>query len=139
VQTLLIQRLPRERIGQHGPVTLRVIKIESLAPTRPAFGAPCNGCGACCLSEPCPVGMLVSRRRHGRCAALQWESSTSRYRCGLVTRPSRLLKLGHGLAARWLSRAVARLARRWIAAGAGCDSRAPADADDNPGQTLTSD
>jgi hypothetical protein len=49
-----------------------VIRIEPLAPVKPATGSPCNGCGVCCLAEPCPLGMLVSRRRHGRCSALRW-------------------------------------------------------------------
>lgn len=69
------------------------------------MGAPCNGCGLCCLAEPCPLGMLLSRRRRGACVALRWSEAEQRYRCGAVAHP-------------WLG----RLARRWIAAGAGCDA-----------------
>lgn len=96
-----------------------VIRIHALAPAKPPLAAPCNGCGVCCLSEPCPLGILVTRRRRGRCAALRWEPASSRYRCGLATasgeHPRAVL--------RGLRRGLARLARRWIAAGTGCDSR----------------
>lgn len=102
----------------------RVIAIEPAAPTKPAMGAPCNGCGVCCLSEPCPIGMLVSRRRHGPCAAVMWESATARYSCGLVSRPR--VALGWRFAPNWLLQGLARLARRWISAGSGCDSSVPA-------------
>jgi hypothetical protein len=84
-----------------------VIHIEPLAPPKPALGAACNGCGICCLSEPCPLGMLISLRRHGACAALRWNGGATPYRCGLAT----LSVLGP-------------LTRRWIAAGRGCDSDA---------------
>ena len=57
---------------------------DAEAAPKPALGEPCNGCGVCCLTEPCPVGMLVSRKRRGACAALRWEEETSRYRCGVV-------------------------------------------------------
>jgi hypothetical protein len=95
-----------------------VIHLHADAPAKPRTGQPCNGCGVCCASEPCPAGMLVSRRRQGRCAALQWDEGGRLYRCGLVAAPAELLP-------RWLRFAaplLARLARRWIAAGAGCDS-----------------
>jgi hypothetical protein len=70
----------------------------------------------CCLVEPCPVGMLISRRRHGACTALHWDETGSRYRCGLLAAPESFIR------PRWLARGVARLARRMIAAGQGCDS-----------------
>jgi hypothetical protein len=85
----------------------RVIRIEALAPAKPAPGSPCNGCGICCLSEPCPAGIVISRRWAGRCTALRWDADTARYRCAL-------LGDGKGL--------LARLARRWISAGSGCDA-----------------
>jgi predicted molibdopterin-dependent oxidoreductase YjgC len=86
-----------------------VIRIHAQAPAKPSMGGTCNGCGVCCLSEPCPVGVLVSQRRRGACAALRWNEAGLRYRCGLIdeARP-------------WRSTFV----RRWIAAGRGCDSDA---------------
>ena len=51
----------------------RVIQIHPEAPRKPSYGLPCNGCGVCCLDEPCPVGVVVSRRRRGPCLALHWQ------------------------------------------------------------------
>jgi hypothetical protein len=60
--------------------------------------------------------MLLSRRRRGACAALEWEPLTARYRCGVIQTPGRWLP--------WLPRRwAAALARRWIAAGIGCDAQ----------------
>jgi hypothetical protein len=88
------------------------IRIHADAPAKPVWGAACNGCGVCCLAEPCPVGIVVSARVRGPCRALRWDEPTRRYRCGLVTAP----------------RVLVRLAARWIAAGRGCDSSAQVEA-----------
>ncbi len=84
----------------------QVVHVHPHAPAKPPHGAPCNGCGLCCLAEPCPLGMVLSRRRSGRCVALRWDEGRGRYLCGALDRP-------------WL----APLARRWIAAGSGCDAQ----------------
>ncbi len=156
--------LPREPPGpqgrQEGPRPQeQVVFWHGDAPAQPAMGQPCNGCGLCCLAEPCPLGMLVSRRRHGACVALRWLPGTEpaaeadgtdtaggataegaggrldvpeaaggarpaasgqagRYVCGMVADPAGVT----GWRNRWLLRALARLARRWIAAGQGCDA-----------------
>ncbi len=92
----------------------RVIHLHVQAPPQPAPGAPCNGCGVCCAAEPCPLGVLLSRRRQGTCAALQWHAGEGRYRCGAVAEPGRFV--------RWLpAPLVRRLALRWISAASGCD------------------
>ena len=96
------------------PPMHHVIHIETDAPTKPDEGAACNGCGVCCLAEPCPVGVLVSGRRRGACAALVWSAGDRRYHCGMLTEPERHL----GAIGPWLRGPM----RRWIAAGAGCDS-----------------
>lgn len=97
-----------------------VIRLHTAAPPKPAAGQPCNGCGVCCASEPCPLGTLVSRRTTGACDALVWKAGDAHYRCGLVEQP------GAHLPAlwRWAAPLAARIARRYIAAGAGCDSSA---------------
>ncbi len=96
----------------------RTILIHADAPAKPPVGGACTGCGICCAAEPCPVGMLVSGRRRGACRALLWRADEQRYRCGMASDPSRVL--------RWLPRGLAplvrRLSLRWIAAAAGCDS-----------------
>lgn len=97
---------------------MRVIHIHPEAPSKPAEGAACNGCGVCCASEPCPVGVLASGRRRGACRALLWREREARYACGLIDAPADYLPR----ALRWLAPWVGRRARRWVAAGAGCDS-----------------
>lgn len=90
-----------------------VILLHPLAPPKPTPGQACNGCGVCCAAEPCPLGRLLSSRRQGRCRALSW-SDAGLYRCGVLDQPRRWLP--------WLPARLARaLARRWIAAGQGCD------------------
>ncbi len=100
----------------------QVIHIHPAAPSKPALGAPCNGCGVCCLAEPCPVGMLVSRRRQGACAALRWHEATRQYRCGMVVDPREVLGWPDRAWARGLASLLARGSRRWISAGSGCDA-----------------
>ena len=96
-----------------------VVWLQPAAPPKPAEGAPCNGCGLCCLAEPCPLGVLVSRRRRGACAALRWDEDAKRYLCGVVADPASVT----GWQQPWALRALAALARRWIAAGVGCDAQ----------------
>jgi hypothetical protein len=97
------------------PGARRVVYLHALAPAKPATGAPCNGCGLCCAAEPCPLGMLLSRRRRGVCAALRWSPRERRYLCGALAEPALWLP--------WLPRSWARgLVRRWIAAGVACDA-----------------
>ena len=103
-----------------------VIHIHPEAPAKPAQGAVCNGCGVCCLLEPCPVGVVLSRRRQGACAAVRWDGAGRRYRCGALTEARPVLQAALPAGLRWLAPALAaglrRWGPRWIAAGAGCDS-----------------
>jgi hypothetical protein len=105
--------------------SLPVVWIEPDAPAKPATGAACNGCGLCCAWQPCPLGMLVSRRLQGRCDALTWSPQTARYHCAMLTQPRQHWPWLPG----WAATLLSRLSRRWIAAGAGCDF----DADVRPG------
>lgn len=93
------------------------ITLHAGAPGKPPVGAPCNGCGICCSMEPCPLSRALLGHRTGACPALTWEADAARYTCGLVAAPARHLA--------WLPPLLAGparvLARRWIAAGAGCD------------------
>ena len=101
-----------------------VIHLHPQAPAKPAAGKPCNGCGVCCTVAPCPLGVLVSGRRHGACAALRWQADGQRYGCAVASDPGavwpRLPLVLHA--------PLQRLAKRWIAAGAGCDSDLVAEA-----------
>ena len=103
----------------------QVIQIHPQAPDKPAWGDVCNGCGVCCLAAPCPLGMLVSRRRQGACVALQWQEAGGLYRCGMISAPQQVLRALPGpwrFMASWMASPVAWLARRWVATGIGCDS-----------------
>ena len=92
-----------------------IIYLHADAPRKPPEGASCNGCGVCCATAPCPLGMLLSRKRRGACRALRWSEGGARYTCGAVDAPQAWLP--------WLpKRLVRRLALRWIAAARGCDS-----------------
>ncbi|WP_431051383.1 hypothetical protein [Roseateles sp. L2-2] len=99
-----------------------VIWIRPEAPPKPAVGAPCNGCGVCCLAEPCPLGMLVSLKREGACRALQWSENDRQYRCGMLVHPTRYVGLRTFKPEGLVNRLIRRYARRMIAAGIGCDA-----------------
>ncbi|MCV2363795.1 hypothetical protein LNV23_10065 [Paucibacter sp. DJ1R-11] len=119
-----------------------IIEIHPEAPPKPARGLPCNGCGLCCLSEPCPIGVLVSRKRQGRCNALRWSAEERRYVCGMLSTPWRHLGATRPWAndaARRRNRLLARLCRRWIAAGVGCDADLEAEAAPTSGQATTNE
>lgn len=109
---------PRARSSRRGePI---VIELAAAAPAKPPPGAACNGCGVCCASAPCPLGLMRFGRRRGPCPALEWWTTEERYRCGLLARPARYFA--------WLPRPLQALAAGWarraIAAGRGCDSQA---------------
>ena len=95
-----------------------VIYLHTSAPAKPAVGAACNGCGVCCAWQPCPLGVLVTGRRHGQCAALRWDDGASHYRCAMVQAPESVWPA----LPRLVRPALRRLAQRWIAAGVGCDA-----------------
>ena len=100
-------------------IAYQTIHLHRDAPPKPATGAACNGCGVCCAVAPCPIGMLISRRRSGRCAALAWQDNPPRYLCGVVAEPAGRQR------PRWaaIARCLRLLAQRSIGAGVGCDAR----------------
>ncbi len=119
-------------------MTSRTIHIQADAPSKPRVGAACNGCGVCCLAEPCPLGMLLSGRRTGACAALRWDAPAGRYQCGAITDTEaawrgRLPRMLQGSWLRWVTPPLRRLALRWIAAGHGCDSTLQPEGPARPG------
>jgi hypothetical protein len=105
---------------------MHIIHIEPLAPAKPAIGATCNGCGVCCLSEPCPLGVLLFLKRKGSCQALQWDAGGKAYRCGVMVDPAatsiQALSPPFQFFAGPLAFVLKQGARRWIASGIGCDS-----------------
>ena len=102
--------------GDPSDVTDRIVHLHPDAPPKPAPGETCNRCGICCAAETCPAGRLVFRRKTGPCPALV--RYDNRYSCDLAVMPDRHTAL---LPLR-LRPLAARLFRRWISAGTGCDS-----------------
>lgn len=96
----------------------RVVHLQPTAPPKPAEGEPCNGCGVCCLAEPCPAGIVATRSTRGPCAVLRWDEDRGLYRCGLLAHAddARDGRIAAVLGTTWVA-----LARRWIGAGRGCD------------------
>ncbi len=135
------------------PAPHQIIHIQPAAPRKPILGADCNGCGVCCLIAPCPLGVVLSGRRTGACDALRWEANPSQvpsgvYRCGAISQPAQVLSqaLPKALPAALkgiipaLARALGYLAKRWVAAGKGCDSSVEvADASSEPGARMPHD
>lgn len=103
---------------------VQTITIHPAAPDKPALGQACNGCGVCCLAEPCPVGIVVTRRRSGPCKALVWNAADSRYRCGVVAEPRTFLPRWYLWLGKGAERVAVRMVLRLIAAERGCDSDA---------------
>jgi hypothetical protein len=72
------------------------------------------------------VGVLLSGKRHGACDALEWNDALQMYRCQAVKAPvqavTRALPPRLHLLAWPLGALLGRVAKRWIAAGIGCDS-----------------
>jgi hypothetical protein len=102
--------------GQSNQKTI-MLHLHETAPPKPAWAEPCNGCGVCCAYAPCPIGVLISRRRTGVCAALEWVDDESRYRCGVLVDPARYI----GVSSPWMQNLGRRLTHRMISAGSGCD------------------
>jgi len=98
----------------------QVIHIHKNAPEKPQWGEPCNGCGVCCLAEPCPLSQVMFLRRSGSCPAIVWQPYINRYECGMVISPS----LHHRLIPLWADRFLTHLFSRWISTDSGCDSSA---------------
>ncbi|SRR5579859_4207645 len=101
----------------------RIVTLPSEAPDKPAVGAPCNGCGLCCAAELCPLGRVMFGKSRGPCPALVWRADDRRHVCGLATAPKAHLTRLPG----FIAPLFARLARRWISAGSGCDSAVTAE------------
>lgn len=80
-------------------------KVGELA--KPRFGSPCNGCGLCCRSEVCGVGLAAfGQSQPAPCPALV--VNDGRYWCGLV-----LMEQDSG---------ASPLFAQTLAIGRGCDS-----------------
>lgn len=88
------------------------------------------------------MGVLLSRKRHGACNALAWNDALRLYRCQAVEEPVKTVTQALPLGLRWLGRPLGsllgRMARRWIAAGLGCDSSLEPQSPTMPTQPMQS-
>ena len=58
--------------------------VLPIMPAKPAFRAPCNGCGICCAKEICPAGVIAFPDAVAPCPALKITEDRSRTYCKLV-------------------------------------------------------
>lgn len=87
-------------------------------PPKPPHGAPCNGCGGCCLDSLCRLAQHVFQNTHqGPCPALTFDSG-GRSSCGLVANPSRYAPV---VTAIWGGDAASAAASLLVGTGLGCD------------------
>ena len=93
---------------------------KGTAANKPPHGAPCNGCGLCCMTSLCPLASHHFKRGglEAPCPAL--ERTPAGYTCGLIANPmtyARAIALEHGVEATSAAAAVLN------GAGLGCDAR----------------
>ena len=87
---------------------------------KPPIGAPCNGCGLCCIMKVCSGGVVVlglgkwGEPVRGPCPALTEDGE--KLVCGIVRRPERYVRPGRGPKA--LGNAMSLL----LGIGHGCDT-----------------
>jgi hypothetical protein len=116
VHTHTVKRAPQRS-------NYRVVLLHEDAPSKPAPGAPCNGCGLCCAWSRCPLGWIVSGGFHQSsqqepCSALRWNESLLRYQCGMVSSPQSILSWLPS----WITPIVTKWSLRWISSDSGCDA-----------------
>lgn len=56
--------------------------MSETLPAKPAFGAPCNGCGLCCAVEVCAFGKMAHGEVPAPCPSLLFHAGRSW--CALV-------------------------------------------------------
>lgn len=86
-------------------------------PDYPGYGEKCNGCGQCCLDQPCPVSRNLLLWSDGRCTALVLDKGI--YRCGMMTTPD---KFSQYIPRRGRNQAAENV-REMLGAGVRCDTR----------------
>ena len=85
---------------------------------KPRIGEPCNGCGFCCIKEPCALANEFLSCWSGPCVAL--EQVGERFVCGLVAHPETYLL--HQDTKSQASEYISGLIVQSLGIGRGCDS-----------------
>lgn len=92
--------------------------LEKPSLEKPKFGEPCNGCGLCCLSIPCPIARDLIGAFEAPCPAL--EIDEGRYWCGIIRNPSKHI---YGLGQKpWSDQTIREMLLSSGMWGCGCDS-----------------
>lgn len=93
--------------------------VRAAAARKPKFGTACNGCGLCCLIEPCSLAIeFVTSDTTGPCPALEKEDD--RFWCGLLRRPHHYIE--ELKEKPWVDGPIQEILLASGAFGAGCDS-----------------
>ena len=88
---------------------------------KPRHGAPCNGCGHCCMSSPCPLASATfGDKWSAPCPAL--ERSAGKHACGMILHPERYVP---ALVRNFGAPVVQRSAAVLLGVGTGCDAFDP--------------
>ena len=86
-------------------------------PRKPKCGDACNGCGVCCIAEPCASAVEFIGATEGPCPALEFEDG--RYWCGMVRHPAKYLGEPEKP---WADKILGGIYAEMIAVGHGCDA-----------------
>jgi hypothetical protein len=74
--------------------TITLLTPDTLPLPKPRLHESCNGCGYCCVVEPCMLAKEFLDCHEGPCVAL--EQADGRTYCGLVRNPLLHLYRAHG-------------------------------------------
>ena len=91
-----------------------------IAFAKPEFGATCNGCGHCCITNACKMSRTLLHSDKAPCIAL--EKDADRYWGGLLRNPAKYMEMPEGLAVSILKAYVTLE----LHIGDGCDDNSPA-------------
>lgn len=92
-------------------------RIRRDAPAKPGYMEPCNGCGVCCVLEPCAIARgYIPDLADGPCPALVRDDG--RYTCDMTRRPGRYM----GLPNDWADPIIGAMFAKALGIGRGCDA-----------------
>jgi hypothetical protein len=90
-------------------------------PPKPKEGQPCNGCGYCCMEEPCQVAesvLHIDPTVNKPCPALEWQDG--RFYCGLIRNMSRYTDIRQEF-----DGFMGAMFSKWLGVGEGCCASDP--------------
>jgi hypothetical protein len=96
-------------------VSINLLQYPAIAPEKPKFGEPCNGCGYCCAAETCDLAREFMGNPPAPCPAMEFEAG--RFWCGLARTPSKYIGFDKRTDA-----SVAPLIADALGFGRGCDA-----------------